>query len=95
MTHLDDLPVLPPPEAEGRQPVRDPFIACLALNVGRSALWVDPAGREETAELLAEVDDTVLRAVSAVLRRAHPAPVHSDVQQAAILRCDLLRRYAR
>ncbi|MGW1277093.1 M48 family metalloprotease [Streptomyces tsukubensis] len=95
VTDLDDLPVLPPPEAEGRQPVRDPFIACLALNVGRSALWVDPAGRKETAELLAEVDDTVLRSVSEVLRRSHPAPVHSDVQQAAILRCDLLRRYAR
>ncbi|MEW1545282.1 M48 family metalloprotease [Streptomyces tsukubensis] len=95
VTDLDDLPVLPPPEAEGRQQVRDPFIACLALNVGRSALWADPAGRKETAELLAEVDDTVLRSVSAVLRRSHPAPVHSDVQQAAILRCDLLRRYAR
>ncbi|WP_186768154.1 M48 family metalloprotease [Streptomyces qinzhouensis] len=92
---IDDLPVLPPPEAEGREPVRDPFIACLALNAGRSALWADPAGREETAELLAGVDDTVLRAVSAVLRRSHPEPVHSDVPQAAILRCDLLRRYAR
>ncbi|MFJ8229217.1 hypothetical protein ACIQ9E_04525 [Streptomyces sp. NPDC094448] len=95
VTDLDDLPVLPPPEAEGRQPVRDPFIACLALNAGRSALWTDPAGRKQTAELLAAVEDTVLRAVSAVLRRSYPAPVHSDVQQAAILRCDLLRRYAR
>lgn len=91
---IDDLPVLPPPDEEGRQEeVRDPFKACLALNVGKSALWAGPEGRKETAELLDAVDDTVLRAVSAALKDARGAPVHSDVQQAAILRCDLLRRY--
>ncbi|MEU3601715.1 hypothetical protein ABZ714_23795 [Streptomyces sp. NPDC006798] len=93
---VDDLPVLPPPGADGHpEEVRDPFKACLALNVGKSALWAGPEGRKETAELLDAVDDTVLRAVSAALTEARWAPVHSDVRQAAILRCDLLRRYGR
>ncbi|MGV9313083.1 M48 family metalloprotease [Streptomyces sp. NPDC003691] len=86
---IEDLPTLPPNE------IRDPFIACLALNVGRSALWADAAGRKETGEMLAGVEDPVLRAVSAVLLRSYPGTVHSDVHQAAILRCDLQRRYAR
>ncbi|MEU5973216.1 hypothetical protein [Streptomyces sp. NPDC047315] len=92
---IDELPPLPPTDADGAAAVTDPFIACRALAIGGSALWVGPEGRRETGELLAAVDDTVLRAVSAVLLRTLPERVHSDVHQAATLRCDVLHRYAR
>ncbi|MEU9606250.1 M48 family metalloprotease [Streptomyces sp. NPDC048057] len=92
---IDQLSPLPPIGADGAAPVTDPFLACRALAIGGSALWVDPDGRRETGELLVAVEDPVLRAVSAVLLRSLPERVHSDVHQAAELRCDLLYRYAR
>ncbi|MFI6285502.1 M48 family metalloprotease [Streptomyces sp. NPDC051018] len=90
---IRDLPVLPPHDAEGSAPVTDPFLVCRALERGGNALWVDEEGRREAGELLAGVDDPVLRAVSVTLLGSGPERVETEVIQAAAARCDLLFRY--
>ncbi|MFJ4466801.1 hypothetical protein ACIP2X_04685 [Streptomyces sp. NPDC089424] len=92
---LDRLPALPPSQERSPGMRADPALVCRALTLGGTAVWNDPTARRETAELLAGVDDIVLRSASAVLRRDPYGPVDRDALTASLLRCDLYFRYHR
>lgn len=53
------------------------------------------SSRRDTAELLGGLDDTALRAASAVLLREPTGPVDREAMVASLLRCDLYLRYHR
>ncbi|MFF8424070.1 M48 family metalloprotease [Streptomyces sp. NPDC016566] len=92
---LDQLPLLPP-KAERTDALRsDTALVCRALSLGGTAVWTEPRRRADMAQLLGGLDDPVLRAASAVLRRAPSGPVDSHAPVASVLRCDLYFRYGR
>ncbi|MFE1312925.1 M48 family metalloprotease [Streptomyces sp. NPDC058755] len=92
---LDQLPVLPPKEERTDAMRTDTALVCRALSLGGTAIWADPQRRADMAELLGGLDDTVLRAASAVLQRDPSGPVDSHALVASVLRCDLYFRYGR
>ncbi|MFE2583116.1 hypothetical protein [Streptomyces sp. NPDC059378] len=92
---LDQLPVLPPKAEQTKQFRSNPANVCFVLTTGGTGIWTDPENRRETAELLGGLDDTVLRAASAVLLRDPTGPVDNEAVIASYLRCDLYYRYHR
>ncbi|MFF5012739.1 M48 family metalloprotease [Streptomyces sp. NPDC001165] len=92
---LDQLPVLPPKEERTDAMRADTALVCRALSLGGTAIWADPQRRAVMAELLGGLDDTVLRAASAVLQRDPSGPVDTHALVASVLRCDLYFRYGR
>ncbi|MGW6927996.1 hypothetical protein ACWGA9_43170 [Streptomyces sp. NPDC054950] len=70
-------------------------LVCRALPLGGTVIWTDPQRRRDTAELLGGLDDTALRAASAVLLREPTGPVDREAMVASLLRCDLYLRYHR
>ncbi|MFI1034544.1 M48 family metalloprotease [Streptomyces sp. NPDC020951] len=92
---LDELPVLPPAAERTPKLRADTALVCRALTLGGTVVWSDPERRRDTADLLGGLDDTVLRAASAVLRRDPTGPVDRDALVASVLRCDLYFRYRR
>ncbi|MFI1921762.1 hypothetical protein [Streptomyces sp. NPDC020377] len=92
---IEDLPVLPPEEERTAQLRANTALVCRALTLGGTVVWTDPQRRRDTAELLGGLDDTVLRAASAVLLRDPTGPVDREALVASLLRCDLYFRYHR
>ncbi|MFG2944795.1 hypothetical protein [Streptomyces adustus] len=92
---LDQLPLLPPEEERTEEFRSDPALVCRYLTIGGTGIWTDPQSRRETAELLGGLDDTVLRAASAVLLHDPTGPVDNEAVIASFLRCDLYFRYHR
>ncbi|KQX78559.1 M48 family metalloprotease [Streptomyces sp. Root1310] len=92
---IEDLPVLPPEEERTAQLRADTALVCRALTLGGTVIWTDPQRRRDTADLLGGLDDTVLRAASAVLLRDPAGPVDREALVASLLRCDLYFRYHR
>ncbi|MFE6821061.1 hypothetical protein [Streptomyces sp. NPDC057690] len=92
---IEDLPVLPPKDERTARLRADTALVCRALTLGGTVIWTDPQRRRDTAELLGGLDDTVLRAASAVLLREPTGPVDREALVASLLRCDLYFRYHR
>lgn len=92
---VEDLPVLPPERERTAQLRANTALVCRALTLGGTVVWTDPQRRRDTAELLGGLDDTVLRAASAVLLRDPAGPVDREALIASLLRCDLYFRYHR
>ncbi|MFI5468604.1 hypothetical protein ACIA6D_00065 [Streptomyces cacaoi] len=92
---IEDLPVLPPKEERTAQLRANTALVCRALTLGGTVIWTDPQRRRDTADLLGGLDDTVLRAASAVLLRDPTGPVDREALVASLLRCDLYFRYHR
>ncbi|SEQ18760.1 Peptidase family M48 [Streptomyces sp. yr375] len=92
---IGELPVLPPEQERTARLRADTALVCRALALGGTGIWTDPQRRRDTAELLGGLDDTVLRAASAVLLRDPNGPVDRDALVASAIRCDLYFRYHR
>ncbi|MEU5098071.1 M48 family metalloprotease [Streptomyces sp. NPDC020996] len=92
---LDQLPPLPPKTEQTEAMRADIGLVCRALSLSGTAVWTDPRQRADTAELLGGLDDTVLRAASAVLLGDPTGPVDTHALVASVLRCDLYFRYGR